>query len=68
MFKCGIADVDFATNGIIDWNYEAHTIAQLTQVLIDGKAYKQTLLQKAYTLKADIETATMVDAVNAIVW
>lgn len=68
LFKCGTEDVDFANNGIITWAYELHTIAQLTQVLNDGKAYKQTLLQKAYGLKADIEAATTADEVNAIAW
>lgn len=68
MFKCGTEDASFATNGIIAWAYEPHTIAQLTQVLNDGKAYKQTLLQKAYTLKAEIEAASIVDEVNAIAW
>ena len=34
------------------WNYELHTIAQLTQVLNDGKAYKISLLTKAADLKA----------------
>ena len=68
MFKCGTEDADFVNNGIIAWAYEPHTIAQLIQVLNDGKAYKQTLLQRAYTLKEDIESATTVAAVNAIVW
>ena len=67
-FKCGTEDADYANNGVITWAFEAHTITQLIQVLNDGKAYKQTLLQKAYDLKTQIAEATTADAVNAIAW
>jgi len=63
-FKCGVTDA----NGNITWNYELHTIAQLQQVLADGKAHKQALLQKANTLKVQVASATTVAEVEAIVW
>jgi len=63
-FKCGVEDAD----GNITWNYEMHTIAQLQQVLEDGKVHKQTLLQKANTLKAQVASAITVADVEAIVW
>jgi len=63
-FKCGVADA----NGNITWNYELHTIAQLQQVLGDGKVHKQGLLQKANTLKAQVTGATTVKDVEAVVW
>ena len=63
-FKCGVADA----NGNVTWNYELHTIAQLQQVLADGKAHKQVLLQKAGTLKAQVTSATTIAEVEAIVW
>jgi len=63
-FKCGVADA----NGNVTWNYELHTIAQLQQVLADGKAHKQGLLQKANTLKPQVAHATTVRDVEAIVW
>ena len=50
------------------WNYELHTIAQLTQVLNDGKAYKISLLTKAANLKAQVEAAATQDELDAIVW
>lgn len=67
-FKCGIEDVDFETNGIIKWGYESHTIAQLKQVLNDGKVIKQRLLQKALERKASVDTASTVAEVDAITW
>ena len=63
-FKCGVTDA----NGNITWNYELHTIVQLQQVLADGKAHKQALLQKANTLKVQVASATTVAKVKAIVW
>jgi len=63
-FKCGVED----TSGNVTWNYEMHTIAQLQQVLVDGKVHKQALLQKAGTLKAQVTSATTVAEVEAIVW
>ena len=63
-FKCGIEDAD----GNVTWNYEKHTIAQLQQVLQDGKVHKQGLLQKANTLKTQVANATTIADVEAIVW
>ena len=63
-FKCGVTDA----NGNITWNYALHTIAQLQQVLADGKVHKQGLLQKANTLKVQVASATTVAKVKAIVW
>jgi hypothetical protein len=68
LFKAGIKDINFATNGVITWSYEPHTIAQLVKVLNDGKAYKKTLLQKAYTLKARVEVAITIAQVDAVAW
>lgn len=62
-FKTGVD-----TDGVIDWNYEMHTIEQLTQVLKDGKAHKQTLLQKANGLKVQVVEATTVEEIEATVW
>ena len=50
------------------WNYELHTIAQLTQVLNDGKAYKISLLTKAADLKVQVEAAATQAELDAIVW
>ena len=63
-FKCGVEDAD----GNVTWNYEKHTIAQLQQVLQDGKVHKQGLLQKANILKTQVANATTVEDVEAIVW
>ena len=63
-FKCGVTD----KNGVIAWNYVFHTVAQFTQVLQDGKAYKQTLLQKAGTLKAKVNLAKTQADLDLIVW
>lgn len=63
-FKCGVADAD----GVVVWNYELHTVAQLIQVLQDGEAHKQVLLQKANDLKVQIANATTLDEVGLIVW
>jgi len=63
-FKCGVTDA----NGNVTWNYELHTIVQLQQVLADGKAHKQVLLQKANTLKAQVASAITVADVEAIAW
>ena len=56
-FKCAKT-----VNGKLVWSYEMHTAVQLKQVLNDGKAHKQALLQKAGTLKAKVDLAkTQVD-------
>jgi leucyl aminopeptidase (aminopeptidase T) len=49
VFKCSKDD---GSGNPTTWNYELHTIAQLTQVLNDGKAYKISLLTKDADLKA----------------
>ena len=64
LFKCGVKD----DKGNITWSYKQHTIAQLQQVLQDGKVHKQGLLQKANTLKTQVANATTVKDVEAIVW
>ena len=64
LFKCGVKD----DKGNIIWSYKQHTIAQLQQVLQDGKVHKQGLLQKANTLKTQVANATTVKDVEAIVW
>ena len=50
------------------WAYELHTIAQLKQVLNDGKAFKQTLLQKAKRLKDSVKSAKTQADLDLIVW
>jgi len=64
LFKCGVKD----DKGNIIWSYKQHTIAQLQQVLADGKVHKQGLLQKANTLKVQVTGATTVKDVESIVW
>jgi len=64
MFKCGVVNADKT----ITWNYVMHTIAQLKQVLVDGKEHKLALLQKANTLKVQVAEATTVEEIEVIVW
>jgi len=63
-FKCGVTDA----NGNITWNYALHTIAQLQQVLGDGKVHKLALLKKANTLKMQVVSAKTVADVTKVVW
>ena len=63
-FKAGTKDAD----DVITYEYKMHTAVQLLQVLNDGKAHKQTLLQKANGLKVQVAEATTVEEVEAIVW
>jgi len=63
-FKCGIKD----DGGNIVWSYKQHTIAQLKQVLADGKAHKLALLEKANTLKMQVASAKTVSDVTKVVW
>ena len=65
VFKSGNLDID---GNVTSWEYKLHTIAELKQVLIDGKTMKQTALAKYYTLKAEVEACTTEDQVNAIIW
>ena len=53
-------------NGV--WAYVAHTAAQIQQVGSDGKAAILASLAKKASLQAEIEAATTVAAVQAIVW
>ncbi|MEN4053776.1 hypothetical protein [Sulfurimonas sp. NWX79] len=69
----GVDDVlkcskDDSSGNPTTWNYELHTIAQLTQVLNDGKAYKINLLTKAADLKAQVEAVATQAELDAIVW
>ena len=62
-FKCAKT-----VKGKLIWTYEMHTIAQLKQVLNDGKVHKQTLLQKAGTLKDKVALAKTQANLDLIVW
>jgi len=64
LFKCGEKD----DKGNITWSYKQHTIAQLKQVLADGKAYKLALLEKANKLKEQVKNAKTVNEINKINW
>jgi len=50
------------------WAYVAHTAAQVQQVGSDGKAAILGYLTKKANLQAEIEAATTIAAVQAIVW
>lgn len=63
-FKSGIKD----TQGVIAWDWVLHTSAQLKQVLNDGKNVKTTLLQKLTMQKAQVDLATTLAEVEAVVW
>lgn len=63
-FKSGIKD----TQGVITWDWVLHTSAQLKQVLNDGKNVKTTLLQKLTMQKAQVDLATTLAEVEAVVW
>ena len=65
-FKCS-EDIDKEGEDAA-YQYKMHTALQLLQVLNDGKAYKQTLLQKGATLKSQIAKATTVKKIEAISW
>ena len=62
-FKCAKT-----VSGKLVWSYEMHTVVQLKQVLNDGKAHKQALLQKAGTLKAKVDLAKTQADLDLIVW
>lgn len=63
-FKSGIKD----TQGVITWDWLLHTSAQLKQVLNDGKNVKTTLLKKLTMQKAQVNLATTLAEVEAVVW
>lgn len=48
--------------------FRTHTAAQLKQVAADGAAIKLAALEKAATLKAQVQAAADVTAVNQVVW
>jgi len=58
--KCSLDGVTF--------DYVLHTVAQLQQVLVDGKTYKASLLSKASTLKQQAKTATSQADLDLVVW
>jgi hypothetical protein len=61
--------VDFWTcDAAGTWLRRTHTAVQIKQVLSDGKAAYQGYSAKLVKLTADINTATTVIAVNAVVW
>lgn len=50
------------------WAMRAHTAAQIQQVGIDGKAATVAAIEKNATLAGQVQAATTVAAVQAIVW
>lgn len=60
-FKCALATTPTV------FEYKLHTIAQLKQVLNDGKVKKLQLLQKAALLKEQIKNSTL-ENINNIKW
>lgn len=52
----------------LDAGYLAHTKAQFTQVFNDGHEFGVTQDTKLANLKAQVDAATTVDAINAITW
>jgi hypothetical protein len=50
------------------WAYVMHTVAQIQQVGVDGKAAILACLTKNQELAAQIDAATTVDAVQVIQW
>ena len=59
-YRCGDAA------GIKD--FRLHTTAQLKQVAVDGAQIKLVALEKATTLKAQVQAAVDAAAVEAVVW
>jgi len=62
VFWCG----DSATPPV--WNYLPHTAAQIHQVGIDSMAYIMAAKMRQATRLGQIQAATTVDAVTAILW
>lgn len=50
------------------WSYVAHTAAQIQAAGGDGKAHVVDCQSRLASLSAEVEAATTVDAVTAIVW
>lgn len=64
-FTCSVDD---GAGNPTTWVATLHTIAQLQQVLLDGKALKQASLVKARDLKTQADNATSITELDAIVW
>ena len=60
-----VTSVNFKT---LDAGFLTHTLPQLQQVFKDGFDFGQAQITKYNQLKAQVEAATTVDGVNAIVW
>ena len=60
-----VTNVNFKT---LDAGFLAHTLPQLQQVFKDGFDFGQAQITKYNQLKTQVEAATTVDGVNAIVW
>jgi hypothetical protein len=60
-----ISSVIWAT---IEDGFIEHTRDQFITVINDGAAHEETLKMKYYNLEAQVNAATTVDEVNAIVW
>jgi hypothetical protein len=54
------------SNGI--WEYLSHNATQVKQASTDGKTYVQTQQNKLVSLTAQVNAATTIAAVQAIVW
>ena len=50
------------------WSFTPHTAAQIQQAGLDGKAWVTTQQEKLASLNAQIEVATTVSEVTAIIW
>lgn len=50
------------------WEYFPHNATQVKQVGVDGKVYVQTQQNKLVSLTAQVNAATTIAAVQAIVW
>lgn len=60
-----VTTVSFKT---LDAGYQNHTVAQIQQVAKDSKTPFMNNLNKYNNLKSQVQSATTVDAINAIVW
>lgn len=61
-----------ASNAIIKWKASGvpqdHTVEQFKTVCVDGFAFKQDNVNKYWTLKAQVQSATTKTEVDAVVW
>lgn len=63
----------YAARPVVDGVYQAktyvvHTHEQLSQVVVDGAAYKLTCLQHFNELRDDVSAASTLEEVAAVVW